>query len=411
MSSTIPQVEDFVVINTSRTGSSPQHSQSPNNMATTSLKNLKTTTTEAAAHHRPPQSEFSEIQIVHDGYEILNAEGYGSSPMSMSEDSRSYSFSDSQLITDNEDNDESLMQLKLEAMTWAAMAKDFTISSLEKRLRKALQIAKAEQVKNVELQSALDQSQKELSRSKEEIIKLEEAEERLAREHGESQVDAVNFVAERAKLHAEQARQHRSQLLMLEHRIRLMLGEKVGFKGQRQDRYSQQDSYWQGSDAEILELELAKSQERERTLAAKYSQAEHEIEDLKSELEEVKIDLRISDVLRKTQSRRLKVLERERRYLIKKGALRTVKLAAPRTQPKQQESPTPGGSATRWLVTSADESIWFQFGSKASRSSWGYRGTLLMGFGRLEEHEETKGKASGASQPGLARKRIDAEIS
>ncbi|KAL3692774.1 hypothetical protein R1sor_006425 [Riccia sorocarpa] len=349
MSSIGRQMGDAAILRTRSAGSSRQHKQSPKMTTITStFKKLKTTEAETLPPPAPSRSVSSEIQIA-DDYELLAVDGYTSSPMSMSEGSPRYSFSDSHLITSDVEDNENLMKLKLEAMTWAAMAKDFAISSLEKRLRKALQIAKAEQVKNAELQSALDKSQHELSRAKVEIIRLEEAEERLAREHGESQVDAMNFAAERAKLHAEEVKQHRAQLLMLEHRIRLMLGEK-GVRGQMQDRYSQ-DAYWewQGSDAEILEQELEKSQERERSLSAKYSEAAHEIEELKTELADAETDLRISEVLRKTQSRRLKVLERERRHLIRRGALRAVKLA-PKTQPKQ-ESPTPAGGS-EWLQQS-----------------------------------------------------------
>ncbi|KAG6553422.1 hypothetical protein Mapa_005157 [Marchantia paleacea] len=301
-------------------------------------------------------SEYSEIQnCMDDGGSTPR------SPMSMSEGSQSYGhscFSDSQLITDVEDN-ENLMQLKLEAMTWAAMAKDFTISSLEKRLRKALQIAKAEQAKNLELQTQLDDSRQELSKAKEDVAKLEEAEERLCRERGDIEVDATQFAAERAKLAAEQSKQHRSQLLMLEHRIKLMLGERAKSvhplgQGQRQgqrgqDRqlersFSSQSGDWQSSDVQILEQALEQAQE-------KILEAEQEIEELRREVSDANTDLRVSEVLRKTQSRRLKALEKERRYLLRKGALRAVKLA-PRTQ-RKCEPTLPGGPG--WNVFSVLE--------------------------------------------------------
>ncbi|KAL2635106.1 hypothetical protein R1flu_006585 [Riccia fluitans] len=257
--------------------------------------------------------------------------------------------------------DENLTQLKLEAMTWAAMAKDFAISSLEDRLRKALQIAKAEQAKNQELQSALDQSRRELSDAKADIVRLEGNEERVAKEQGGYAAEVTNFAGERSKLHAERTKQHRLQLLLLEHRIRLMLGDKAStaFKGQQlaQDRRCSQDSYgswgWQGIENDVLEQKLEKAQEREKSLFEKCSQAEREIEELKRQLTDAKVDFRLSEVLRKSQSRRLRVLERERRYMLrnsKGGVLRMVKpLPSPRSK-RVGESTTPGGPG--WTVFS-----------------------------------------------------------
>ncbi|BFI30132.1 hypothetical protein MPTK2_3g09310 [Marchantia polymorpha subsp. ruderalis] len=293
-------------------------------------------------------SDQSEIQnCVDDG------ESSPRSPMSVSEGSQSYGhscFSDSQLITDVEDN-ENLMQLKLEAMTWAAMAKDFTISSLEKRLRKALQIAKAEQAKNLELQKQLDDSRQELGKAKEDIAKLEEAEERLCRERGDIEVDATQFAAERAKFAAEQSKQHRSQLLLLEHRIKLMLGESAkpahlrGQDRQLDRSLMMQNRAWQSSDVQILEEALDQAQER-------ILEAEQEIEELRGEVSDANTDLRVSELLRKTQSRRLKALEKERRFLLRKGALRSVKLA-PRSTQRKCETPVPGGPG--WNVFSVLE--------------------------------------------------------
>ncbi|KAL3692778.1 hypothetical protein R1sor_006429 [Riccia sorocarpa] len=266
-------------------------------------------------------------------------------------------------VTEMTMENENLTHLKLEAMTWAAMAKDFAITSLEGRLRKVLQIAKAEQVKNQELQSSLDQTRQELSEARTHILSLEGNEEPVAKDHqyGGYEADVTsNFAGERSKLHTERSKQHRLQLLLLEHRIRLMLGDRdkaTATKGNQKmmkDRRCSQDfeSYdWgsQGIDNEILEQKLDKSQEREKSLVENCAQAEREMEELKRQLADVRVDLRVSEVLRRAQSRRLRVLERERRYLLRNsrglgGIHRKVKLSPPMTTRRIADSTIPGGS-------------------------------------------------------------------
>ncbi|CAM6104155.1 unnamed protein product [Calypogeia fissa] len=84
-------------------------------------------------------------------------------------------------------------------------------------------------------------------------------------------------------------------------------------------------------------------------LFEKLEMAKKEIASLQAEdLNDAKTDLRVADGLRKSQSRKLKALEKERRYLMRKGAIRSIRLA-PRSY-KKSETAAPGGEG--WKVFS-----------------------------------------------------------
>ncbi|CAM6100789.1 unnamed protein product [Calypogeia fissa] len=228
----------------------------------------------------------------------------------------------------DEQESKSLMQLKMEAMTWAAMAKDYTISSLERRLRQALEIAKAEQDRNEELGRLLRESKErevatalELKDAKEQIGQLIDAEERLCVQLGDLEAEAV-----------EEDRRYRSQIAALTARIEAQ--DKFIAEVLKPFKAGQSPSYLNTSEKQFLfeKLEMAKK----------------EIASLQADLDDAKTDLRVADGLRKSQSRKLKALEKERRYLMRKGAIRSIRLA-PRSH-KKSEIAAPGGEG--WKVFS-----------------------------------------------------------
>lgn len=235
----------------------------------------------------------------------------------------------------DEQESQSLMRMKMEAMTWAAMAKDYEISSLERRLRQALEIAKAEQERNQQLGRLLRESREreaaaalELEDANEQIRQLIDAEERLCVQLGDLEVEAI-----------EEGRRYPSQIAALTARIeeqdKFIAEALKPFKtGQLAAQQLKLLSYVQTSEFKSLTEDLEK--------------AEEEISALQAELSEAKRELQITEGLKKSQSRRLKALEKERRYLMRKGAIRSVRLA-PRNQ-KTSETEAPGGEG--WKVFS-----------------------------------------------------------
>lgn len=230
---------------------------------------------------------------------------------------------------EEEEQSKSLMQLKMEAMTWAAMAKDYTISSLERRLRQALEIAKAEQERNQELGRLLREIKEreaaaalELQDAKQQIEQLIDVEESLCVQLGNSEVDAF-----------EEDQIHRSQIATLTARI------------EAQDRFI----------AEALKMPFKAGQptadmptSQHQFLSEKLQTAENDAATVRADLSDAKTELRIVEGIKKSQSRRLAVLEKERRQLMRKGAIRSVRLA-PRAQ-KKSETAAPGGEG--WKVFS-----------------------------------------------------------
>jgi hypothetical protein len=236
----------------------------------------------------------------------------------------------------NEEESTSLLQMKMEAMTWAAMAKDYKIASLERRLRQALEIAKAEQERNQELGRLLRESQErelaaalDLEDARRQIGDLVEAEERLCVQLGDLEAEVV-----------EEDRRYRSQIASLTSRIQAQehyIAEVLASSGAGQEPAA--------SQADSVSYAIAGQCQ---AVAKNLEKAEEEITALRAELKESSMEFQAAEDARKKQARKLKALERERWYLRRKGAVRSLRLAPHPS--RKGEAGTAGGEG--WKVSS-----------------------------------------------------------
>jgi hypothetical protein len=315
-------------------------SQRPKGLRKTASLGASRATSEAKAEFiaedfesRPSPDPIAEdqnpaMEISHPLSRTMEKQGESGMSTSYGHDNHDQHDEGAAVAAGEEQESKSLMQLKMEAMTWAAMAKDYTISSLERRLRQALEIAKAEQDRNEELGRLLRESKErevaaalELKDAKEQIGQLIDAEERLCVQLGDLEAEAV-----------EEDRRYRTQIAILTARIEAQ--DQFIAEVLKPFKAGQSPSYLNTSENQFLfeKLEMAKK----------------EIASLQADLNDAKTDLRVADGLRKSQSRKLKALEKERRYLMRKGAIRSIRLA-PRSH-KKSETAAPGGEG--WKVFS-----------------------------------------------------------